>query len=138
MTPTFKDAISNNVAKLIAGGLISLLSMIFTWAFTPVREIIAVPRTLIQIQGDFENRQQTMLKALDNQRKADSIIFCQIKELQIANKDNYRQLGIIKSKVNAIGSQFPMLHQRFSDIEQAVANTDFAWSIPFNNKSTDE
>jgi hypothetical protein len=112
--------------------------MIFTWAFTPVREIVAVPRTLIQIQGDFEARQGQMLMALINQRQADSIIFVQIKELQDANKDNYRELGLIKSKVNAIGSEFPMLHKRFSDIEQAVANTDYAWNISLINKSTNE
>lgn len=138
MKPTLKDAISNNIAKLIAGGIISLLSMVFTWAITPVKEIVAVPRTLIQIQGDFELRQQSLLKALEDQRQADSIMFCQIKELQQANKSNFRELGIIKSKVSAIGSEFPALHRRFSDIEQAVANTDFAWNIPLFNNSKDE
>lgn len=138
MTPKFKDAISTNIARFIAGGIISLLSMVFTWAITPVKEIVAVPRTLIQIQGDFENRQLVMLKALSEQRKADSIIFCRIEELQLANKENFRELGTIKSKVSAIGSEFPELHRRFSDIEQAVENTDFAWNIPLSNNSTDE
>ncbi len=139
MTNQLKTSIINNVGRLIAGGLITLISMLFTWAITPVREIVAIPRTLETIQKDFEHRQTNLIASLNKQRQADSVMYQQISQLQTADKRSYRDLGIIKSKVNVIRNEFPALHKRFDDIEEAVANTSLAWNFPFfNNNSNNE
>ncbi len=118
---SLKDSIINNTGRLMAGGLITLFSMLFIWAITPVREIVAVPRILETIQKDFEQRQTSLIASLDKQRRSDSLMFLEISQLQTALEKSYCELVIIQSKVNVIRDEFPLLHQRFNNIEKAIA-----------------
>lgn len=126
----FKEALKTNIARLMAGGLISLMTMILTWAITPVKELIRIPQTLEQIQVDFMAKQTDLIEALQKQRTVDSAMYVQICELQKASHAYQREIGLVKSKVNAVAGEFPALHKRFADIEQAVANTNY--EIVFN------
>lgn len=119
---SFKASIINNIGRLIAGGIISLVTMFFTWAITPVQVIVRIPETLEQMQTDFSAKQGYMIIALAKQREADSLLFAEICSLQKDNAIYQREIGIVKSKVNAVAGEFPELHRRFADIEEAVAN----------------
>jgi hypothetical protein len=122
---TFKDDIKMQLSRLIAGGLISLFTMFLTWAITPVKVIVKIPQTLEQMQNDFSSKQSSMLVSLHKQREADSLMFSQICQLQAANLVYQREIGIVKSKVNAVAGEFPELHRRFADIEEAVSNQNY-------------
>jgi hypothetical protein len=121
----FKNELKTNIAKLLAGGIISLMTMVFAWIITPVKELVRVPHTLELLQVDFMAKQSDLLMALHRQRTIDSAMYVQIKELQAASKEYQREIGIVKSKVNAVAGEFPELHRRFADIEEAVSNQHY-------------
>lgn len=132
-----KDSIKSHLAKFIAGGLISLLSMFFTWAITPVKVIVKIPQTLEVMQRDFAQKQNSVMFAIEEQRKADSAMLIQITELQTASNSYQKEIGTIKTKVSAVAKEFPVLHRRFIDIEEAVANQTVNINVqqPFLNSN---
>lgn len=135
MQKQFLTLLKDNLSRLIVGALISLFTMLCTWAMAPVKELISIPKTLTEMQAQIEKRQDCFIETLEKQRETDSILFEQVATLQASTQTMHTEIGTIKSKVNAIREEFPILHKRFNDIEEAVGNTRNLAFIPFNNNN---
>ncbi len=131
MKETLKTSIISNVGRILVG----FAMLLITWAVAPVKELIQVPKQMEILQKDFKTSQQHFISALDKQQKTDSCLLQEVVRLKQTDQALSTDVGTLKSKLVAIQDEFPVLHQRFNDIEQAVANTrnhELAFELPFN------
>ncbi len=131
MKEKLKTAILNNIGRVLVG----LVMLLITWGVAPVKELIQVPKQMEILQKDFKTSQQHFISVLDKQQKTDSCLLQEVVNLKKTDQAVSTDVGTLKSKLVAIQEEFPVLHQRFNDIEQAVANTrnhDLAFEFPFN------
>jgi len=134
MKSTIKTAITNNLVRILIATIVGLLSLAFTWCKQPIEEVMSLPGQMQGMQTEMTSNQEVFLKALDAQRKTDSVILNQIVKLQASDQQMQVEVGTIKSYMAVIKDELPVLHKRFNDIEEAVNNTNnLALTIPFNS-----
>ncbi len=132
MREQLKSAIISNIGRVLVG----LIIMLLTYAIAPVKQLIDVPKTMKSMQLEIENSQKEFVTILNKHQETDSCLLLQVENLHLAYKYVNTEVGTIKSKIDAVQDEFPILHTRFNDIEQAVEYTrqnELALELPFLN-----
>ncbi|MBR8534426.1 hypothetical protein KDU71_02555 [Carboxylicivirga sediminis] len=145
MRETFKNAVINNIGRIIAGLIVTaVLGVISTIVVEPVKEVVNMPgevkealQDLGQKQQQLESRQIQLFNTLDKQSKADSAIYQQLEKLNKSNGMLQKEVSVVNTKLAIIRDELPALHERFNDIENTVKNirtySDYAYQPSFNS-----
>lgn len=150
MREKFKNAVIENMGKIIAGLLVAAIVGVFTTIVVePIKQVVQLPgevrgwqQDFESRQVDFESRQITFLKSLEKQTQADSTIFKQLEKLNKSNDLIEVEVAVIKTKIATIGDELPVLHQRFNDIENTMKNaqsfSDYAYHSTINTQHNEQ
>jgi predicted nucleic acid-binding Zn-ribbon protein len=145
MRETFKNAVIQNIGKIIAGLIVTTLFGVFTTiVIEPVKQVVNMPgevreamQGLNQKQQKVESRQMMLFNTLEKQTQTDSAIYKQLEKLNKSNDLLHTEMAVVKTKIATIRDEIPALHQRFNDIENTVKNaqslSDIAYQSSFNN-----
>lgn len=128
MKDLFKNAIANNIGRLVAGLLFTLLVGFFTTVLVePVMKVVEIPNQISELQHNFDNSMQSfqsshkqLIKSVHKQSQTDSVIQTELEKLNRSHKSLKREVAIVQTKLGIIKDELPALHQRFSDIENTV------------------
>nr|WP_321405889.1 hypothetical protein [uncultured Carboxylicivirga sp.] len=144
MRETFKNAVIQNIGKIIAGLIVTTLLGVFTTIVVePVKQVINMPNEVREsLQGfdkkqqQFESRQMQFFNTLEKQSQADTAIYKQLEKLNKSSDLLHTEMAVVKTKIATIRDELPALHQRFNDIENTVKNaqalSDFAYKSSIN------
>jgi len=142
MRETFKNAVIQNIGKIIAGLIVTTLIGVFTTiVIEPVKQVANMPgevkewqQSFEQKQLQFESRQMQFLNTLEKQTQTDSVIYKQLERINQSNDLIETEMVVVKTKIATIRDELPALHQRFNDIENTVKNAkelgNFAQQTP--------
>ncbi|MGQ1786351.1 hypothetical protein [Saccharicrinis sp. GN24d3] len=130
MRETFKNAVIQNIGKIIAGLIVTTLLGVFTTiVIEPVKQVVNMPGEVREAmhglnnkQQQLESRQMMLFKTLEKQSETDSAIFKQLEKLNSTNIVFTKEMSVIQAKLATIRDELPALHQRFNDIENTVKN----------------
>nr|WP_321453590.1 hypothetical protein [uncultured Carboxylicivirga sp.] len=144
MRETFKNAVIQNIGKIIAGLIVTTLLGVFTTIVVePVKQVINMPGEVKESLQGFEKKQQQfessqlqIFNILDKQSNADTAIYKQLEKLNKSSDLLHTEMAVVKTKIATIRDELPALHQRFNDIENTVKNaqelSDFAYKSSIN------
>ncbi|WP_075603115.1 hypothetical protein [Saccharicrinis aurantiacus] len=128
MKELFKNALVNNVGRLVAGLLFTIvLGTITSVVIEPVKKVVEIPNQISELQGNFDNNmlsfqssQKQFVESLEKQALTDSVIQTELEKINLSHKSLSREVAIVQTKLGTIKDELPALHQRFSDIENTV------------------
>ncbi len=137
MRERFTNAVIDNMGKLIAGLVVTIIIGVFTTiVIEPVTEVVNMPGEVRESlkgfehkQQEFEARQILFMKSLESQSKVDSMVYKQLEKLNKSNDLIQTEVAIVKTKIATIRDELPSLHQRFNDIENTVRNSQYLHEI---------